>query len=199
MADTEYLLPPAAYHEQDWFDREQEQLFEKVWNLVALVHDVSEPGDYVATQVGRAPLLVVRGKDGEIRAFHNLCRHRGSRVCKAVEGRVKRFVCPYHGWSYGLDGRLLGAWAMPKEFDKSAHGLHEIACQVFHGLIFINFAGGVGDFDRVRAALDEALTPFQLERTKVAHSERHRPFFSWADNGSMRCESSSPMSSGVPS
>ena len=174
-----YALEQPFYCDPDIFRLEQEKVFLKHWLYVGHQSQIPNPGEYFVFEIAQESVIVVRGKDAEIHALVNVCRHRGSRVCKQSSGRVKLFVCPYHGWSYGLDGRLARAWAMPADFDKASHGLHQISCEVFHGLIFINFAGEAGAFEEARKALDDALAPFNLAKTKVAHSEVCRVEANW--------------------
>ena len=101
-----YLLPPEAYTSEAWFEREQRELFDRCWGFVAMADDVPDVGDYVAVQVGTHPIIVVRGLDGELRAFHNLCRHRGM-VMLEGSGNVRSGIsCLYHHWNYALHGAL---------------------------------------------------------------------------------------------
>jgi Rieske 2Fe-2S family protein len=100
-----WLLPSAAYTSQEWFDREQEQLIERCWAFVGMASDLRAAGDYVATQVGRVPIVVVRSEHG-LEAFHNVCRHRGA-VLLEGRGNVRGGIsCFYHRWRYSLDGAL---------------------------------------------------------------------------------------------
>ena len=174
-----YALERPFYCDRDIFRLEQEKVFLKHWLYVGHQSQIANPGDYFVFEIAQESVIVVRGKDAEIRALVNVCRHRGSRVCKQSSGRARFFVCPNHGWSYGLDGRLARAWAMPADFDKASHGLHQISCEVFHGLIFINFGGEDGAFEEAHKALDDALAPFNLAKTKVAHSEVCRIEGNW--------------------
>lgn len=101
-----YLLPPEAYTSEEWFAREQRELFDRCWSFVGMTDDFPEIGDYAAVQVGTHPIIVVRGLDGELRAFHNLCRHRGMVMLEGT-GNVRTGIsCLYHHWNYGLDGAL---------------------------------------------------------------------------------------------
>jgi phenylpropionate dioxygenase-like ring-hydroxylating dioxygenase large terminal subunit len=101
-----YLLPPEAYTSQEWFEREQRELFDRCWGFVAMTDDVPEIGDYLAVQLGTHPIILVRGLDGQLRAFHNLCRHRGM-VMLEGKGNVRTGIsCLYHHWNYGLNGAL---------------------------------------------------------------------------------------------
>jgi Rieske 2Fe-2S family protein len=139
--EARYLLPPAAYWSPSWFDQEQSTLFGPRWVLVASTDELAEPGDYVAAVVGRAPLAVVRGEDGTLRAFHNLCRHRGM-VLLEGSGNVARTInCFYHQWRYGLDGSLQvvpqGKEQFP-ELDRSTLGLREAAIEEWEGMVFVH-------------------------------------------------------------
>ena len=96
-------LPVEAYLSRPWFDREQELLFGRTWQFAGLAEDLTEPGDYVTAQAGPFPLIVLRGEDGELRAFHNICRHRGTQLLRAVGKARKVITCPYHGFQYSLE------------------------------------------------------------------------------------------------
>lgn len=136
------LLPPSTYFERDWFDREQAELFGRTWRYVGPAADLERPGSYRSMQVGPHPLVVVCGADGRLRAFHNVCRHRGTAVLPDERGRVDRqIVCPFHHWTYGLDGCLLGVSQrneVGKDIDRSALGLHPAAVDVWRGLVFVH-------------------------------------------------------------
>ena len=102
-------LPGWAYHSPALFDIEQQALFRTHWQLAGHVGDLPEPGDFITFDIGPERALILRGHDREIRAFHNLCRHRGTRVVGAERGRCnKAVICPFHGWAYNLDGSLRG-------------------------------------------------------------------------------------------
>jgi Rieske 2Fe-2S family protein len=140
-SDVDYLLPPTAYWSPSWFDHEQATLFAPRWALVASADELVEPGDYVTTVVGRAPLLVVRDDDGGLRAFHNLCRHRGM-VLLEGSGNVARTVnCFYPQWRYGLDGSLQVVPQSKEQFpdlDRSTLGLREAALEIWEGMVFVH-------------------------------------------------------------
>src|SRR5262249_3862917 len=97
-----------TYSDRAIFDREMEQIFGRAWLFLCHESQIPEPGDFFASVMGRDNVLVVRQKDGGIRAMLNTCAHRGNAVCRADEGNAKGFLCTYHGWSYGIDGRLVG-------------------------------------------------------------------------------------------
>ena len=135
------LLPTHAYTSQAWFDREQDELFSHCWTFAGMTDDVAEPGDFSCTKVGRLPMIVVHGKDGTLTAFHNRCRHRGTPVAEGRGNARHGLVCPYHAWTYDLDGSLRG---MPKreelfvDLDLSCHGLVRGSIGVFRGVMFVH-------------------------------------------------------------
>ena len=100
LREAKQALPIDAYLSQDWFEVEKTALFGRTWNYVGFTFDIPEPGDYLTVQAGPYPLFVMRDRDGEIKAFHNSCRHRGTRMLTG-SGKVKgTIVCPYHSWTY---------------------------------------------------------------------------------------------------
>jgi Rieske 2Fe-2S family protein len=138
---AEYLLPPSAYHSQAWFDQELDTLFAARWALVATTDDFTREGDYVAVIVGRSPLVVVCGGDGRLRAFHNLCRHRGM-VLLQGRGRVDGSIsCFYHWWRYALDGSLAVVPQRKEQFPDLAPedwGLLPASLEVWEGMVFVH-------------------------------------------------------------
>ena len=100
------------------FDFDTQVLLKSVWLFACTVAHVKRPGDYFRFDLANTSVLIVRGRDGEVRAFYNSCRHRGARICEAQTGQASRLMCPYHIWTYGLDGRLLAARNMGDGFDK---------------------------------------------------------------------------------
>ncbi|HQY44438.1 MAG TPA: aromatic ring-hydroxylating dioxygenase subunit alpha [Paracoccaceae bacterium] len=138
-------LPGWTYHSDALFALERTELFLKHWQIVGHVNDIPAPGDWLSFDLLGERALIVRGKDDVVRAFHNLCRHRGARVVDGVSGHCKgAMVCPFHGWVYNLDGSLRGA-ARPETFgdmDRDKFGLKPIEMEVWHGFIFIRFLPG---------------------------------------------------------
>ncbi|MEA3150569.1 MAG: glycine betaine catabolism, partial [Gammaproteobacteria bacterium] len=125
-------------------------------------------GNYLTVQIGEYPVLVVRDRDGGLRAFHNSCRHRGSRICSEEHGSSARLVCPYHQWTYALDGRLIAARDMGSAFDKTRYGLKPVHCASVGGYIFVCLARVAPDFEPVRRQLEPYFLPHKLHETKVA-------------------------------
>lgn len=155
-------LPAWTYFSPAFFEIEKRELFRKHWQLACHQSDVPHPGDWLSFDIAGERALVVRGKDGVVRAFHNACRHRGSRVAAGEKGSCKSaLVCPFHGWSYGLDGRLRAvprANTFPK-LDAIRDGLAPVACEIWQGFVFVRFAdgpqGSVADLMRPHAAAFE--------------------------------------------
>lgn len=153
-------LPGWTYHSDAFLELEKEEIFRKHWQIACHVSDIPKAGDFVALDICGERSIVLRGKDGEVRAFHNLCRHRGSRVVSDEQGNCKgALVCPFHGWVYNLDGTLRGA-AQPQSFpdlDKQEFGLKPIETEVWNGLVFIRFAHGS------QPSVSELMQPFSAE------------------------------------
>lgn len=174
-----HSLPQGLYKDADAFDFDMEAIFRQSWLLAGYEVEVKHPGDYLSFMVGRWPVLVVRGRDGELRAFHNSCRHRGSILCKPGEGNMPRLTCPYHRWTYGLDGRLLAAGRMPEDFEKSAHALLPIHIETIAGAILICMADTPPDIAGLRRDLTPLLAPHDLLHAKVAAKATLVEYANW--------------------
>ena len=145
-------------------------MWHREWVFAGLVCELAEPGDYLTLQVGDFPLLVIRGGDGELRALHNVCRHRGSVICEEAHGRVgRRVVCPYHQWTYDLAGRHVGGRSMPADVDPAELGLRAAHCATIGGLVYVCVAADPPDVAPLRSLVEPYLAPFDLERAVVAH------------------------------
>ena len=161
-------LEPNLYLEPEIVRLEQEAIFERTWQLAGHVADLAEPGSYITADVVDQPVLVVRDHDGEIRAFRNVCRHRGSRLLAGSGSCGKAIRCLYHGWTYKLDGRLIG---VPEgreipDLDKSRLGLHQVRAEVFCGLIFVNLDPGAAPLGERLGGLAERLARYDLPSLK---------------------------------
>jgi Rieske 2Fe-2S family protein len=136
-------LPQRYFVSRDVFEEEQEKIFSRQWVLVGHQSALAQPGDYFISEVANESLIVVRDKRGEIRGFYNVCRHRGSRLIESRNGQLSAAIqCPYHAWTYALDGRLLGAPHMDDvpEFNKADYSLHPVNVEIWEGFIFVNLA-----------------------------------------------------------
>lgn len=135
-------IPAKYYFDPEWFELERKAVFMRSWVNVGHVCEVDQPGSFVRRDIefAKASLLIVRGKDGEVRAFHNACTHRGTQLTKDACGKKANFNCPYHSWTFGTDGRLLSAPDFGRFYvEKEALGLKQVALEVCGGLIFICF------------------------------------------------------------
>lgn len=134
-------LPREPYTSDTLFEREQEKIFSKLWFCAGREEEVAKPGDFFTRQLGGESLLVVRGEDARCRAFFNVCRHRGARLIgEAAGSALKRLLCPYHAWSYGLDGTLKQVPLMDETtcFDRGDYPLIEVCIESWMGFLFLN-------------------------------------------------------------
>ncbi len=137
-------MPQRYFVSLDVFEEEQEKISSRQWVLVGHQSGIAQPGDYFISEVADESLIIVRDKRGEIGGFYNVCRHRGSRLIESTNGQLSAAIqCPYHAWTYALDGRLLGAPHMDdvSGFDKADYPLHRVNLGVWEGFIFVNLAG----------------------------------------------------------
>src|SRR6476661_5710677 len=135
-------LPQKYFVSPEVFYQEQEKIFAGQWVLVGHESEVAKAGDYFLRDVSGESLIIARDKSGEDRAFYNVCRHRGRRWCEEASGHAAAIQCPYHAWTYGLDGRLVGAPHMDevKEFDREEFSLWPVKVEIWEGFIFVNLA-----------------------------------------------------------
>jgi phenylpropionate dioxygenase-like ring-hydroxylating dioxygenase large terminal subunit len=135
-------IPASYYYDPEWYELERKAVFMRSWLNIGHVCELPEPGSFIRREIefARASLLIVRGKDGEIRAFHNTCTHRGTQLTGESCGKKARFSCPYHGWTFGADGSLLSAPDFERFYTtKEDCALKQVAVDVCAGLIFICF------------------------------------------------------------
>lgn len=165
-----HSLAQALYCDPGVFRADMENIWYKDWIFAIPACELTKPGSYVVHEIGAYSIIIVRGNDGEIRAFHNSCRHRGSVLCKAKAGRNPKIVCPYHQWTYELDGRLLWARDMGPDFDASKHGLKPVHCRNLSGMVYVCVADVAPDIAPLAAETARYLAPHDLENSKVAHS-----------------------------
>lgn len=164
-----YSLPRDFYIDDEIFRADMLGVFATDWFFACNVAEIKRPGDYLKLDIADESVIVIRNRNGEVQAFHNTCRHRGSRICLAETGRANRLVCPYHQWVYELDGRLINARQMPGDFDKSTHDLASVKVEVICGMVYISLAENPPSLDKYRAAVTPYIAPHQPDRTKVAY------------------------------
>ncbi len=158
----EFYVDPGIYQ----FD--VEEVFSRSWVIAGFSSELPQSGSYLALSIGSTPVVLVRGRDGEIRGFHNTCRHRGSRICEEGTGRVSRLVCPYHKWTYDHDGKLLAAPRMGAQFAATEYGLRPIRVGEVGGCLYIALSDEAPDFSPFQKAVAPLLAPYRLQNTKVA-------------------------------
>lgn len=135
------VLPKSAYTSRAWYEREMRELFSNTWQFAGFVEDVAAPGDTLVVQAGLNNLFIVKGRDQRLRAFHNICRHRGTQLLRATGKSQKAITCPYHDWTYSLNGELLSVPEASREFpdlDKSCLGLLSASVETWLGMIWVH-------------------------------------------------------------
>ncbi len=164
-----HSLEAPFYLSEEIFQADLEHIFRRHWIFVAVAPQVPEPGDYLTVDIGSDSVLIVRDDDMQLRAFHNVCRHRGSKLCDEHQGSLGNIVCPYHQWTYDLEGRLIHADHMGETFLREQHHLHKVHLRDLEGLIFICLADEPpADFEEVAARMRPYLAPHRLSDCKVA-------------------------------
>ncbi|MHA7879267.1 MAG: aromatic ring-hydroxylating oxygenase subunit alpha [Saccharospirillum sp.] len=164
-----HSLPRAFYNNERLYQLDLVEIFEKEWLFAGMSCELPAKGNYLTLSIGDNPIVLVRGADQQIHGFFNVCRHRGSRLCVTEKGKVAKLVCPYHQWTYELDGRLIFAGShMGAGFDASQYGLKPVHVKVAGGFIFVCLAEHPPEFDAFPAELERYLEPCDVDNLKVA-------------------------------
>ncbi|HWT61841.1 MAG TPA: aromatic ring-hydroxylating dioxygenase subunit alpha [Ochrobactrum sp.] len=166
--DPNFSLEQKFYTDPDYYKLDLENIFYRDWLFVGHDCELPKTGSYMTVQVGAYPVLIVRDAQGGIRAFHNSCRHRGSRICSAEKGTAAKLVCPYHQWTYELDGRLLFARQVGPDFKPAEYGLKQVHCETVSGYIYVCLADEAPDFNGFRTLVEPYLAPHNIKDAKVA-------------------------------
>jgi Rieske 2Fe-2S family protein len=174
-----HSLHQVLYNSEEAYQHDIERIFMRHWCLAGHASLAPRPGDYFLCEIAGESVIIVRGPDGELRAFANVCRHRGSHVCTKPQGHAKVLVCPYHAWAYNLDGSLRSARHMPRELDKSRYGLKPIHVEVIEGLVFVSLAEKPLCLSVARKAIAGAYGPYGWGSAKVAHRETYAINANW--------------------
>lgn len=167
-----FSLPGAFYSDPEIFALDMRAIFHRNWLFAGAACEIPHPGDYMTLSIGETPILVLRDAEGTLRGFFNSCRHRGARICDAEHGHSRALVCPYHRWTYKLDGRLAHASFMPADFDTTEFPLRPIHVRDVAGTIYVCLAEIPPDIEPYAAALEQHLAPHALHRAKLA-AETH--------------------------
>ena len=168
--DRAWSMPNAFYTDPDILALERERIFLQEWICIGRVEEVARPGDFLALEICEEPVVVVHGLDGKIRAFSNVCRHRGALVARG-KGNRSRLICPYHNWSYDTAGQLTVAPRLPSrpDFDPASCRLPEFASAQWQGFLFVCLNADPPPLAPRLAELESMVRPYHLEQTKLQH------------------------------
>ncbi|MFM7027834.1 MAG: aromatic ring-hydroxylating oxygenase subunit alpha [Chakrabartia sp.] len=162
------------------FQADMEKVISRKWIVAGHVSRIPNKGDYFLFKIGSEQIIVIRENEDSVRAFFNVCRHRGSTICSAESGNAPRLVCPYHAWTFGLDGKLLAARLMPDDFNKADNSLMACHVRVFHGLIFINMsADEPDDFDATFGDMGPILAYQGIDTARIAYAGSYPTTANW--------------------
>ncbi len=187
MRSAARTIPFEWYSDPDVLRLERERIFRRAWQYAGRIDQVAEPGAFFTCEAGEIPIVVVRGKDSELRAFLNVCRHRGSLVCEG-EGRRETLQCPYHAWTYELDGSLRSAPRADREaeFDAAELGLREVRVDVWGPFVFLNPDPEAAPLHETLAELPQLLASSGLELDSLRFLKRSHS--AYAANWKVCCE-----------
>jgi phenylpropionate dioxygenase-like ring-hydroxylating dioxygenase large terminal subunit len=175
-------LPGRYYTAPEVLVEEQERIFRRRWICVGRASQVAAPGDYIVAEIAGESVIVLRDQSGELRAFYNVCRHRGTRLCEGAGGRLSETIqCPYHAWTYALDGRLIGAPHMNEVegFEKSAYPLHPVALAEWEGFLLLNLDPGTEPLPRAFAPLAGKFSRFNLAALRTVRRIEYDVAANW--------------------
>jgi glycine betaine catabolism A len=175
-------LPRAYYTDPAILAEEIERIHARHWNCVGRSSAFARPGDYLVREVAGESLILVRDRGGSLHAFFNVCRHRGTQLCREQSGQLSETIqCPYHAWTYALDGRLIGAPHMNEVegFDKKDYPLHEAAVAEWEGFVFVNVSERPQPFDEWMAPMIGRLSRFALSALVTGHRVRYEVQANW--------------------
>jgi phenylpropionate dioxygenase-like ring-hydroxylating dioxygenase large terminal subunit len=172
-------LAQPFYGDPDIFRRDVDRLLGRHWLCAGHASQAAQPGDYFLFELANESVIVVRGEDRVLRGFANVCRHRGSRICSAQSGHAKFLICPYHAWTYGLDGTLRAARHMAADFDAASYGLKPVHLRVIEGLVFVSLAAAPLALGHVEETLRDCFGPYGWADARVAHRARYQIAANW--------------------
>ena len=174
-----HSLDQRFYTDPEIYGLEIEKIVNRNWILAGHASQLPEPGDFKVLNVAQESAIIVRGKDGELKGFANVCRHRGSLVCLEQEGHADKFMCPYHGWMYDIDGNLTAARNMKDDFDMSTHGLKSVSIGEIHGLILVCFDDNPPSLEGAIRDLEEPMGMYDFENLKLAAQKSYAIPANW--------------------
>ena len=174
-----YSLGQNFYKSADIYSSEMANIFHKHWVFAGHLSQLPKAGDFFTVEFDVESIIIVRTKTGEVKAHVNICRHRGSRLCLEKNGQTRLFTCPYHAWSYDLDGHLVSAREMPENFKPEENGLHVINVALIGGMIFISLAETPLSLSNLRRDLDPLLNLFGFDNLKLAEQKSYTIPSNW--------------------
>ncbi len=175
-------LPGWMFSDPSLYAEELRRLFHRTWTCVGREDEVVGPGGFLTVEVGGSGVVIVRDKEGSLRAFHNVCRHRGTRLVEEAQGTGRaNLQCPYHAWTYDLSGQLRGAPHMNgvENFDKRDYSLHPVALETWRGFLWVNLDPAAPPLSQHLGALVDRARPFPLERLRRAHRVTYEIAANW--------------------
>lgn len=180
-----HALPIKAYTSQEWFDLEMKTIFSTTWQFAGLVEDIANQGDYISVQAGLNNIFIVKGRDNRLRAFHNMCRHRGTQLLRAVGKAQKAITCPYHDWTYDLEGKLVNIPKKEQEFpdlcNKPLHdcglNLYEASVDIFKGMLFVHPDKDAPNIMDFFGKVEPYLGPHIVEELVEFSENENEPFY----------------------
>jgi Rieske 2Fe-2S family protein len=174
-----YSLQQSFYKNPEIFKLEIDNIFLKNWIFAGHESQISEVGNFFTLNFDTESIIIVRSSKNAIKAHINVCRHRGSKVCTEEHGTKKLFTCPYHAWSYNLDGKLLSARNMSDDFERSANNLKPVHLELVGGLIFVSLAETPPSLDAMNHDLREIINHYGVEDLKLAEHKTYRIPANW--------------------
>jgi phenylpropionate dioxygenase-like ring-hydroxylating dioxygenase large terminal subunit len=176
-AEQELSLPGWIYHDPEFFAVEAKRLIRPAWQIVCHTSELAEPGDWRSLDYLGESVIVIRGADDQVRAFANVCRHRGSRLLDGTGGCARRLTCPYHGWTYAADGRLIG---LPHKadypgVDPADWGLIPVELENWRGLLFVRLESSGPSVAEMMAPYEAEIAPYRLEEQRALGRITLRP------------------------
>ncbi len=176
------VVDPSRYYSRAFMEKEWAQLWPRVWLLAGVTPDIREPGDFTVFKHGHEEFIIARQDDGGIRAFYNVCPHRGNRVCLTEQGSVPAFTCPFHSWRFNCDGSLAQITdeeTYDPELIKHRPGLTEVRCDTIGGLIFINMDGAAPPLKEWIGLPEGYIENYEIEKMNVVRHVRSEWKANW--------------------
>ena len=172
-------LPRQFYTSETVYKMDIQHYWNHSWIWVGHINQIPNVGDFFLFDYGYESVIIARDKNGSVNAFLNVCRHRGSRVCIEKRGNTRVFVCPYHAWTYELNGSLRAAREMEDNFNTAEYSLKKVNLRIFHGLIFICVEDNPPNIDEGLLQLEPLVEPFEFENLKIVHSANYPVAANW--------------------